>query len=130
MTDITTADDIKLMVDHFYAKVLSDDQISFIFTEVAAIDMKSHMPIMYDFWGTVLLGIGNYRRNPMTAHIELNKKTALLESHFNRWLDLFTATVDELFLGPKANEAKQRALNMAGLMKYKIAESNNSGFIQ
>ena len=35
------------------------------------------------------------------------------KAHFDRWLELFLATVDELFAGPKAKEAKGRALSVA-----------------
>ena len=35
------------------------------------------------------------------------------KAHFDRWLELFLATVDENFSGPKAEEAKGRALSIA-----------------
>jgi hypothetical protein len=33
---------------------------------------------------------------------------------------LFTSTVDELFEGPKAEEAKQRATSIAGVMAHRV----------
>jgi len=39
---------------------------------------------------------------------------------FNEWLRLFRSTVDELFIGEKAEEAKVRAENIARLMLHKI----------
>ena len=35
------------------------------------------------------------------------------KAHFDRWLELFLETVDENFSGPKAEEAKGRALSIA-----------------
>ena len=104
---IETRADIELLVDEFYKKVLVDPVIGFIFTDVAKIDMKEHMPIMYRFWETILLDKMTYQGNPMTKHLVLNEKTPLLPEHFQRWHDLFFETVDEYFEGDKAEEAKK-----------------------
>ena len=39
--------------------------------------------------------------------------------HFQHWNDLFNETVDELFEGAKAEEIKQRAINIAAAMMHK-----------
>ncbi len=57
----------------------------------------------------MLLGTGTYRGAPFPKHAVLPVEKA----HFDRWLELFLATVDELFSGPKAEEAKGRALSIA-----------------
>ena len=44
----------------------------------------------------------------------------LEKQDFDRWLSLFTTTVDELFEGQKAEEAKQRAVSIAGIFQYKM----------
>lgn len=118
--DIQTRDDIILLVDQFYNKVLTNPVIGPIFTEVAQLDFSAHLPVMYSFWGSQLLGEQSYSGNPMIPHLKLSQLTPMGEVQFTEWLRLFTETVDELFKGIKADEAKSRAGNIARLMLYKI----------
>ena len=41
------------------------------------------------------------------------------EAHFQNWNALLNATVDELFTGEKAEEIRQRAMNILGVLMYK-----------
>ena len=107
--DIATAADIKTLVDRFYEKVNRDALLGPIFNEVAGVDWPSHLATLYTFWETVLLGSGTYQGAPFPKHSVLPVEKA----HFDRWLELFLATVDENFFGPKAEEAKNRALSIA-----------------
>lgn len=120
LEDIKDKEDIKALVNRFYESVNSNEIIGHIFTEVVNVDWNSHLPIMYSFWSGILLHDNSYSGNPMIKHIELSKKTVLSEKQFSEWLRLFHKAVDELFAGPKAEEAKVRATNIAGLMLYKI----------
>jgi hemoglobin len=107
--DIATAADIKTLVDRFYEKVNRDALLGPIFNEVAGVDWPSHLVTLYTFWETLLLGSGTYQGAPFPKHSVLPVEKA----HFDRWLELFLATVDENFSGPKAEEAKGRALSIA-----------------
>jgi hemoglobin len=49
------------------------------------------------------------------------------KSHFDRWLQLFHATLSDLFTGPKAEEAKQRSVLMARMFQFKLAEYARTG---
>jgi hemoglobin len=118
--DLGTEQDIQLLVDTFYGKAMSDPLIGFIFTDVAKISLEHHMPVMYSFWGSMLLGTDNYRSNPMVKHMDLNKKTPLLPEHFKRWLEMWEETVNELFAGPMAVQTITRARNIASVMEYKV----------
>jgi len=125
-TRLENRQDVEKLVNAFYAKVLADETIGHIFTEVARLDFDLHMPVMYSFWETTLLGRLSYKGNPMAVHIRLDKKIKLTETHFNRWLELFNETVDELFEGEKANEAKSRATQIRHLMQYKVEQSRST----
>lgn len=128
--DITTRADIELMVDTFYQQVKKDPVIGYIFNDVVQLSWEVHIPVMYNFWETILLGGAAYKGNPMSPHIELNKKEPLTQEHFNRWLELFSQTIDTLFEGEKANEAKTRAQHMAALILFKVQQSHNPSFVQ
>ena len=41
-------------------------------------------------------------------------------THFKQWLELFHKTVDENFVGGKAEEAKSRADNIASVFQFKL----------
>lgn len=130
MREIRSREDIEFLVDTFYKKVLDDEVIGYIFTEVAKLDWDSHMPIMYDFWETMLLGNMLYKGNPMLKHIALDQKEKLTAQHFDRWIQLWRETLENHFTGEKATEAIQRAEMMRQLMQYKIEQSRNQHFIQ
>jgi hemoglobin len=81
--EIKTAKDVHLLVDTFYEKVIHDPIIGFIFTEVVQLSWEKHIPVMYAFWGSILLDEHSYSGNPMMKHIELDKKIALTPAHFD-----------------------------------------------
>ncbi len=118
-TDIKNRKDVELLVNTFYSKVKEDDVIGFFFNDVAKIDWNHHLPRMYDFWENILFFTGNYNGSPMVIHKELHQKHPMNEAHFTHWLNVFCATVDELFSGEKADCIKERATNIANVLKYK-----------
>ena len=47
MKDITKREDVEILVNKFYDKVIKDDLIGFFFTDIAKIDLSKHLPKMY-----------------------------------------------------------------------------------
>jgi hemoglobin len=119
--DIENRTDIELLVNLFYSKVLEDKQLEFIFEEMAKINWKTHLPGMYNFWENIILQTGVYEGNPMSLHQHLHHITPLNGSHFDKWNQLFIATVDELFEGKNANLAKERAISISDIIREKIS---------
>ena len=119
--DILLPADIKLLIDTFYGKVQEDALLGPIFNNVAHVDWPRHLPIMYAFWEFLLLGNADgYRGNPIQTHFDLHRKHPLKAEYFDQWLHLFQSTVDELFSGPKAEEAKFRAFSISETWKPKF----------
>jgi hemoglobin len=114
--DITQRDDVKTLVDRFYDKVKNDPLLGPVFSHV---DWPHHLPVMYNFWSSMLLGDQSYRGNPLQKHLPL----AIDKSHFSQWLALFNETVDENFAGDKAEEVKMRAYSIAGIFQIKMGLS-------
>ena len=112
LRDIESRDDIEQLVRAFYGKALTDPIIGFIFTDVAKLDLEAHVPTITSFWETVLLDAKSYSGGAFRPHAELHMKVGLREGHFERWLQLWFGTVDELFAGEKANQAKIHALRV------------------
>ena len=120
MKDIANRNDILLIMDSFYSKLLADKDISYIFTDVAKVNLKEHFPILIDFWHSMLFGSGTYGRNAMQPHIDLAAKSKLTKKHFEIWLGYLNQSIDELYEGKYAHAMKSRAQNIAGLMEYKV----------
>ncbi|SFU73816.1 hemoglobin [Pontibacter akesuensis] len=114
--DIATEDDIKLLVDTFYDHVNQDEILSPVFNGFANVNWPQHLPVMYKFWSTVLFGSMAYKGQPFPKHMRL----PVDRKHFARWESLFTQTVNELFEGPKAAEAKQKAASIARIFQMKL----------
>ncbi|MCA1752977.1 MAG: group III truncated hemoglobin [Flavobacteriales bacterium] len=122
-SDITTIDDIKNMVDSFYIEVREDGLIGPVFNEKIGDRWPTHLAKMYTFWETVLLGNHTYFGSPFPSHAQLPVE----KKHFDRWLMLFERTVDALFSGTKADEAKWRAGEMAEMFQFKIDHLRKRG---
>jgi hemoglobin len=118
--DIETRADVEQLIRSFYEKALIDQQIGFIFTDIAKIDLESHLPHLFDFWENILLKPNGYKRNVLKVHLDLNQKVQLNSVHFESWLALFSKTVDELFEGIVANNAKNKALSIATVMQTRL----------
>jgi hemoglobin len=118
-TDIRNRKDIEKLVNAFYDSVKKDDVIGYLFTDIAQVNWEEHLPKMYNFWENILFFTGNYEGNPMARHKELHQKSTMNKTHFQHWNALFTQTVDRLFEGKKAEEIKNRALNISDVMMYK-----------
>ncbi|MET0244150.1 MAG: group III truncated hemoglobin [Flavitalea sp.] len=114
--EILHLDDVRLLVDTFYGKVRNDDIIGPVFNAKIQDRWPEHLEKMYRFWQTLLLDERTYFGRPFPPHAQLPVDW----KHFERWMNLFTATVDELFTGTKAEEAKWRAGKMAELFNAKI----------
>ena len=130
-SDIESRADIDLLMKQFYQKAMSDDLIGFIFTDVAELDLDHHLPVIGDFWETIIFQNGVYLkhgRNPLQVHGELNERVLLLPEHFERWLEIFTEVTDQLFAGERADFIKLRAEAIASRMLQFVEAANEGKF--
>jgi hemoglobin len=120
--DIQNRGDLRLLVSLFYKKLLADPSISYIFTDVAKIDLDHHLPVLVDFWDSVLFQSDTYHKNAMQPHLHLHQQSPLQDHHFETWLRYFRESTDELFEGEKAFQLKERATSIATVMRIKIRQ--------
>lgn len=118
--DIETREDLEALVRAFYSRALSDPIIGFIFTDVAGLDLEAHVPVITDFWETVLLGARSYRGGAFRPHAELDRRVKLRRGHFARWLALWKLAVDERFAGERAEQAKAHASRVATAFQRRL----------
>ncbi len=112
MADIQTEADVRLLVEAFYQRVAADPMLAPAFLEVTQIEWATHLPRMVQFWEAILLQKQGYRGNPYLKHAMLKQKMPLTPDHFTHWVSVFGATVDALFIGERADFAKQSAAQM------------------
>jgi hemoglobin len=125
--EIMAIEDIRLLVDTFYSRVREDELLGPIFEERLEGKWDEHLAKMYRFWQTLLLGKHTYYGSPLMPHLDMPVE----KMHFQQWVMIFHQTVDELFTGEIAEEAKWRGNRMAEMFNYKIDFfRTNSGAIQ
>lgn len=120
--DITRLDDIKLLVDTFYDHIRQDEMLGIIFNQNIQDKWPEHLSKMYRFWQTLLLDEYTYDGRPFPPHAHL----PIGKQHFDHWLKLFNQTVDDLFAGEKADEAKWRANKMSVMFQSKLEYIKNN----
>jgi hemoglobin len=112
--DIETLDDIIKIVDYQYKQLLSDSITSSKFSHL---EVKAHMPIIYGFWGFLILGSPHeYKGSAYEKHVPLN----LEKIHFDKWLQFLSEGIDIYCTGPKAQMMKERAQHLGLVFKAKM----------
>ncbi len=121
--DLDRAERIDALVIAFYDRVRPDPVLGPWF---ARVDWPHHIPRIQAFWRGVLLGGSDHAGDPMTAHIALHRRMPLGHAQFERWVELWAATVHALHSGPKAEEAIARARSIAAVMRHKVLNASAS----
>jgi hemoglobin len=110
MKDLETREDLEQLLTEFYKTATVDEEIGHHF---ANLDLETHLPVIINFWEKILFGKPVYFGNPLAAHQTLHEKAPLTLEHFQKWFEIFSRTVDELFAGQTADNAKMRAKMIA-----------------
>jgi len=126
LNDVTNRADIEEITARFYDQMLKDPVVGFIFTDIAQIDLQSHLPVIVNFWSDIVFKEKNYHGNPLSKHLQINAKLPLKSGHFTRWLYLFEKAVDEHHQGANANLMKQRAEMIAKSFSAAISDQKRS----
>ncbi|MEP5338711.1 MAG: group III truncated hemoglobin [Algibacter sp.] len=124
--DIKTRQDVFLLVSSFYVKVRKDAVLGPFFNDVIK-DWDAHLENLTTFWEASLFLKTKYSGNPLKAHEKVDKdnNNSISEVHFGLWLNLWFETINELFEGDYAENAKHRARKMGTFLYLKIFEARN-----
>ena len=123
-TDIKTRGDIFQLVSKFYTKVRKDETFGPFFNDTLQ-DWDAHLEQLTTFWESSLFLKTKYYGNPLEAHVKVDAalNNSITERHFGLWLNLWFETIDELFEGDYAENAKRRARKMGTFLYIKIFEA-------
>jgi hemoglobin len=122
MKDIETREDLEVLLTEFYTIATIDKEIGHHFADL---NLNVHLPVIVDFWEKVLFGKQVYFGNPLSVHLQLNERYPLKFEHFVRWFEIFALTVDKLFAGKTAENAKLRAKMIAHSLNQRINLDRN-----
>ncbi|MCG8579369.1 MAG: group III truncated hemoglobin [Bacteroidales bacterium] len=130
---LQTRNDIELLVRKFYSKIQIDDLLGPFFNKMIPNEdeWEKHYKLLTAFWELNLMEVKGFDGNPAKAHNGVDKafKQAITTKHFDRWVELWSETIDQLFEGEMADKAKKRAQGMAKGMYKKILDQRPGGFI-
>ena len=120
-TDISSREDIYLIISEFYKKLLSDDLMLPFFEEIIAKNsLEHHLEIIADFWQDIVFDSSIYKNNTMQKHLDKNVFVKFERVHFTRWISYFFETIDALFTGVNTDKIKARATSIATVMQLKM----------
>ena len=124
--EIKNREDVFLLVSSFYKKVRIDDTLGPFFVNVS--DWDEHLDKLTNFWESSLFLQAKYYGDPLKAHVKADKTFdhTITEYHFGIWLNLWYQTIDELFVGEVADNAKRRARKMGTFLYLKIFEARQN----
>ncbi len=125
--DIKTRADILLLVSSFYKKIRNDSVLGPFFNDVIT-DWDTHIDTLTTFWESSLFLKTKYIGNPLEVHIKVDKdnNNSITQMHFGLWLNLWFQTIDDLFEGDYAENAKRRARKMGTFLYLKIFEARKN----
>lgn len=109
---------LRNLVHRFYDRVRADAVLGPVFADRIA-DWTPHLERMVAFWSSVALMTGQYHGAPMPAHATLPVTWA----HFDRWLDLFRATAEEVCPPAGAALVIDRAGRIARSLHMAVADT-------
>ena len=122
--DIGSREDIHTLVYTFYEKIKIEPTLGPIFIRTIQ-DWPTHIDHLTDFWQSQLLFNKRFRGNPAEAHVKVDKAEnhTISPEHFGLWMNLWFATIDDLFKGEIAERAKRNARKMNTNLFQKIWEA-------
>lgn len=120
MKDLNSRKDIEQLVRLFYEQATTDELIGHYFTSLVPINWDEHIPTLVSFWENLLFQTGGYKGGMLFKHLHLNHLSRFRTDHFDRWLQLWKQTIDQLFEGERAEELKFRASSIAMIMQTKL----------
>jgi hemoglobin len=105
-----TEENLRQLVDAFYAKVRRDPLIGPVFNGAIA-DWPEHLDKLQSFWSSVMLTSGRYKGRPLPAHIAHADR--IDERSFERWLALWKEATEELLDHGSAAALQEKAGRIA-----------------
>jgi len=112
-----TKENLNKLVISFYTRVLKDDLVGPIFIDILGKNLKegkwpAHIELLTNFWASLALGENNYNSSPFAPHIEFKERLSV--KAFERWLKLFSETLNTIYHPQIADQFLAKSKTIAG----------------
>jgi len=77
-TDLADRADVEVLLRRFYGRIFDDATLDEPFAELRVKGLDSHLPVMCDFWETVLFRAGLYHGNALLVHRQLDSQASVV----------------------------------------------------
>jgi len=119
--DLDTREEVAEFVTRFYRDIAQDDRLHPYFNTIAKVDWHAHTLDLTDFWtGLLFDGPHTPADEVIEAHRWLHDTEAFDAALFDRWLQIFDATLEDGWVGPYADQASRRAHGFAWAMARRL----------
>lgn len=110
-----TRENVKSLMHLFYTRAMQDRVLGPFFINELGSDIKSqdwqeHIELLADFWLAELKGEKTYKGNIYGAHI---KVPHISRKSFAKWIELFSMSVDEIYIASVADNFKQKGIDLS-----------------
>ena len=101
---------LERLIPAFYDRVRADADIGPLFN-AAVHDWADHLEKLVAFWSSVMLTSGRYKGSPVAEH--LKHKQSITPAMFDRWLQIWADTTNELLAPVAAHALQAKAARIA-----------------
>lgn len=113
--DDITRENLRVLMTSFYEKAMEDEILSPFFIDeisddITDEDWNHHIELLADFWLAKMLGEDTYYGNFVGAHV---KMPHIKKDSFERWLELFAQTADEVYISEIAEKFKKKGIQFS-----------------
>ena len=117
-------DELKTLVDLFYARVRADAELGPIFNDTIE-NWPEHLEKLAAFWSSVMLTSGRYKGNPMMAHLKHVRR--ITPALFDRWLALWARTTSDVMSPAAAAALQEKAQRISESLQYALFHRAGAG---
>lgn len=115
LQDSITRENLRVLMTNFYEKALLHEELAPFFVVELGDDIESkewveHIELLADFWLAKLLDEPTYGGNFIGAHLNV---PSIKRESFAHWIELFSVSVDEVYVPSIANEFKKQGREMS-----------------
>lgn len=123
-SDLSNRTEIHDLVVDFYREIVNDEDLGYVFVDVAEVDWTLHIPKLIDYWCRVLLGQPGYDGYILRAHEHVNALEAFPPEIFDRWFVMWVESIDRQWEGPIAEKAKHHAAKTMKMLKHRLRDED------
>ena len=120
--DLDTRTDIHDLVVDFYRDIVNDEELGYVFVDVAEVDWTLHIPKLIDYWCRVLLKQPGYDGYILKAHQYVHSIEAIPPHLFDRWYLMWLDSIDRGWEGPIADKAKTHAAKTMKMLAHRLID--------